>query len=173
MVSAPNFPLVYGDTNSTLAGALAAKKLHISVVHIEAGLRSFNMKMPEEINRVLTDRISDILCCPTDNAVDNLRREGFEHIQCQVVKTGDVMQDAAWHYREISATRSHIIHKLKLAGKDFVLCTIHRVENTDDLGRLMSIIGALNEIAGEMNIVLPLHPRSTKIVESKKYSNEV
>ncbi len=127
----------------------------------------FNMKMPEEINRILTDRISDILCCPTDKAVENLKQEGFEHLPCQVVKTGDVMQDAAQHYREISATRSHIIHRLKLAGKDFLLCTIHRAENTDDLGRLTSIIDALNEISSEMEIVLPLHPRTTKIVESK------
>lgn len=162
----PDFAMVYGDTNSTLAGALAAKKLHIRVVHVEAGLRSFNMKMPEEINRVLTDRISDLLCCPTDKAVDNLKREGFEHLPCQVVRTGDVMQDAAQHYREISATRSHLIHKLKLAGNDFLLCTIHRAENTDDLERLTSIIEALNEIALELRVIFPIHPRTKKIIDS-------
>ena len=163
----PDFVMVYGDTNSTLAGALAAKKLHIKVVHVEAGLRSFNMKMPEEINRILTDRISDILCCPTDKAVENLKREGFEHIPCKVVKTGDVMQDAARHYREISVTRSNVIRKLNLAGKEFLLCTMHRAENTDGLERLTSIIDALNEISSEMEIILPLHPRTTKIVESR------
>ena len=163
----PDFVMVYGDTNSTLAGALAAKKLHIKVVHVEAGLRSFNMKMPEEINRILTDRISDILCCPTDKAIDNLKREGFEHIPCQIVKTGDVMQDAARYYQEISATRSNIIRKLNLEGKDFLLCTIHRAENTDNIGRLTSIIEALNEISSEMEIILPLHPRTTKIVEGR------
>lgn len=162
----PDFVMVYGDTNSTLAGALAAKKLHIRVVHVEAGLRSFNMNMPEEINRVLTDRISDILCCPTDKAVDNLKREGFEHIPCQVVKTGDVMQDAAQYYQGISATRSNIIRKLNLGGREFLLCTIHRAENTDDLVRLTNIINALNEIALESKIILPLHPRTKKSIDS-------
>lgn len=159
----PDFVMVYGDTNSTLAGALAAKKLHIKVVHVEAGLRSFNMQMPEEINRILTDRISDILCCPTDKAVDNLKREGFEYIPCKVVKTGDVMQDAAWYYQEISATKSNIIRKLNLEGNEFLLCTMHRAENTDDPERLSSIFAALHEISLEMRVVLPLHPRTRKI----------
>lgn len=124
------------------------------------------MNMPEEINRVLTDRISDILCCPTDKAVDNLKREGFEHIPCQVVKTGDVMQDAAQYYQGISATRSNIIRKLNLGGREFLLCTIHRAENTDDLVRLTNIINALNEIALESKIILPLHPRTKKSIDS-------
>lgn len=162
----PDFVMVYGDTNSTLAGALAAKKLRINVVHVEAGLRSFNMKMPEEINRIITDRISDILCCPTDKAIENLKLEGFEHLPCRVVKTGDVMQDVARHYREISATRSSIMRKLNLEGKDFLLCTIHRAENTDDPKRLMNIINALNEIALETRGILPLHPRTKKIIDS-------
>ncbi|GJQ23499.1 UDP-N-acetylglucosamine 2-epimerase (non-hydrolyzing) [Candidatus Brocadia sapporoensis] len=162
----PDYVLVYGDTNTTLAGALAAKKLHIRVVHIEAGLRSYNMKMPEEINRILTDRISDILCCPTDKAIENLKREGFEHLPCQVVMTGDVMQDAAWYYREVSANKSNIMNELGLAGEDFLLCTIHRAENTDDVGRLTNIVNALNEIALELEVILPLHPRTKKIINS-------
>jgi UDP-GlcNAc3NAcA epimerase len=162
----PDAVLVYGDTNSTLAGALAAKKLHIDVVHVEAGLRSYNMDMPEEVNRVLTDRISDLLCCPTDHAVENLRREGFEHLNCSIIKTGDVMQDAALYYSEISAKRSTIIDRLKLNEVPFALCTIHRAENTDDRARLCSIVEALNLIAREMRVVLPLHPRTKRILQS-------
>jgi len=165
LVEKPEFVLVYGDTNSTLAGALSAKKLHIRVVHVEAGLRSFNMLMPEEINRVLTDRISDVLCCPTDNAVENLRQEGFEKFPCKFSKTGDVLQDAAYYYRKISSTKSDIIHNLNLKERDFVLCTIHRADNTEDLCRLNSIISALNEIGHEIDIVFPVHPRTAKIIE--------
>ncbi|MBI3584676.1 MAG: UDP-N-acetylglucosamine 2-epimerase (non-hydrolyzing) [Nitrospinae bacterium] len=168
----PDFLMVYGDTNSTLAGALAAKKLHIGVIHVEAGLRSFNMRMPEEINRVLTDRISDILCCPTKKSVENLKNEGFENLQCQVVKTGDVMQDAAWFYQDISGMKSQIICQLTLENKNFILCTIHRAENTDDLSRLSSIISALNEIAKEVDIILPLHPRTVKILEKNNLQIE-
>jgi len=164
----PDFVLVYGDTNSTLAGALAAKKLHIKVVHVEAGLRSFNMTMPEEINRILTDRISDILCCPTDNAVENLTMEGFKRFTCKIAKTGDVMQDAALFYSNFSAEKSKIIGEMALSGKDFILCTIHRAENTDNLDRLTSIIEALNEISLQIPIVLPLHPRTKKIIASSQ-----
>lgn len=158
----PDFVMVYGDTNSTLAGALAAKKLHIKVVHVEAGLRSFNMAMPEEVNRILTDRISDMLCCPTNLAVENLIVEGFGNFPCTIAKTGDVMQDAALFYREAAKEKSTVISRLGLAEREFVLCTIHRAENTDDLLRLRSIVAALNEIAGEMEIVLPIHPRTMK-----------
>lgn len=175
----PDYVLVYGDTNSTLAGALAAKKLHIKVVHVEAGLRSFNMRMPEEINRILTDRISDILCCPTGTAVENLKSEGFtkavlstdhrslitDH-QPLVVNTGDVMLDAALYYSTFSAEKSTVIKDLDLEGKDFALCTIHRAENTDDLARLSSIFAAFHEISAKMKIVLPLHPRTRKILET-------
>jgi len=166
----PHYVMVYGDTNSTLAGALAAKKLHIRVVHVEAGLRSFNMRMPEEINRILTDRISDILCCPTDNAVDNLRNEGFNRFDCTVVNTGDVMQDAAVFYSSRSAYKSNIMKTLELDRKDFVLCTIHRAENTDDLSRLNSIVDALNEISRQIAIILPLHPRTNKIIASSQHT---
>lgn len=163
----PDWVLVYGDTNSTLAGALAAKKLHIKVAHVEAGLRSFNMEMPEEVNRILTDRISDLLLCPTETAMCNLEREGFSAFPCRVVRTGDVMQDAAFYYRGIAAEKSEIIARLGLAGKAFALCTIHRAENTDDPDRLQAIMAALDKIADEVEVVLPLHPRTRKIMESR------
>lgn len=170
----PDYVMVYGDTNSTLAGALAAKKLHIKVIHVEAGLRSFNMRMPEEINRILTDRISDILCCPTETAVENLIDEGFKlpsnsqftNNDPLVINTGDVMQDAAQYYSKFSAEKSTIINALELEGKEFVLCTIHRAENTDDESRLRNIFEALLEISNELPVVLPLHPRTQKIIET-------
>ena len=158
----PDRVLVYGDTNSTLAGALTAAKMHIPVAHIEAGLRSFNMKMPEEVNRILTDRISDLLFCPTQTAIDNLSKEGYPFAGTKVLLSGDVMQDAALYYAQTSASKSNIIEKLKL--KDFVLCTLHRAENTDDLSRLKSIIDTLSEINNTIPVVLPLHPRTRKIV---------
>ena len=161
----PDRVVVYGDTNSTLAGALAAKKLHMDVVHVEAGLRSYNMRMPEEINRILADRISDVLCCPTLRAVENLRQEGFEKLQCTVVQTGDVMYDAALYYSGLSAARSSIVDRLGLAGRDFALCTVHRAENTEDPARLTSIATALNAISREMRVVLPLHPRTRSALQ--------
>jgi UDP-GlcNAc3NAcA epimerase len=167
----PDFVMVYGDTNSTLAGALAAKKLHIRVVHVEAGLRSFNMQMPEEINRILTDRISSILCCPTDRAVENLEREGFRNFNCSIVKTGDVMYDAAMFYADIASKKSGIMERLKMDGKDFALCTVHRAENTDDPVRLRNIFEALGEISKEMIVILPVHPRTRKILESLDYAS--
>jgi len=162
----PDIVVVYGDTNSTLAGALAAKKLHIKLAHVEAGLRSFNMKMPEEINRIVTDRISDLLFCPTDQAIENLKREGFENFECKAIKCGDVMQDAAIYYSQISDEKSTAIEDLNLYDKKFILCTMHRQENTDDMDNLESIINGLNKINNEMAIVLPLHPRTRKILEA-------
>jgi len=159
----PDYVMVYGDTNSTLAGALAAAKLCIPVAHVEAGLRSFNMKMPEEINRILTDRISRFLFCPTENAVLNLRNEGFESLKCKIVKSGDVMQDAAMFYSKQSSQKSAIIDNLGL--KEFVICTIHRAENTDDIERLKNIFEALTFINKEVRVVLPLHPRTKKMVD--------
>ena len=152
----PDVVLVYGDTNSTLAGAIAASKLHIPIAHIEAGLRSFNMKMPEEINRVLTDRISKWLFCPTDTAVENLKREGFENFNCRIVKTGDVMLDAALYYKQF-AKRPNINLE-----NEYILCTIHRAENTEDRDRLRNIFESLEEIAREIQVILPLHPRTRK-----------
>lgn len=150
----PDWVFVYGDTNSTIAGALAAKKLHIKVAHIEAGLRSFNMAMPEEINRILTDRISDILFCPTDKAIENLKSEGYGNSGCRMVKNGDVMQDAALFYSDRARKPQDII-PLK-----FVLCTVHRAENTDDEVRLKNIFYALETISEQCPVVLPLHPRT-------------
>jgi len=128
----PDCMMVYGDTNSTLAGAIVASKLHIKLAHIEAGLRSFNMKMPEEINRILTDRVSQILFCPTDTAIENLKSEGFDNFDCKIVKSGDVMQDGAMFYKQFAkkpATNTPITN-------NYILCTIHRAENTDDPQRL-------------------------------------
>ncbi len=169
----PDYLMVYGDTNSTIAGALAAKKLKIKVVHIEAGLRSFNMDMPEEINRALTDRISDFLFCPTDTAVQNLLNEGISaNSGFHVIQNGDVMQDAALYYAQNSANRSKIISKYGLSGIDFALCTIHRQENTDNIDRLKVIIDAMNEIQRSQKVIVPLHPRTKKIIESNNLKPE-
>jgi len=164
----PDIVVVYGDTNSTIAGVLAAKKLHIKVVHVEAGLRSFNMKMPEEINRILTDRISDLLICPTDTAIENLEKEGFSTLPSKVVKCGDIMKDAVEFYSEISAKKSSIISKLNLQFNEFVLATIHRQENTDSIENLKSIFEGLQEINKIKQVVLPLHPRTKAML--KKYN---
>ncbi len=156
----PDWVLVYGDTNSTIAGALAARKMHIRVAHVEAGLRSFNMRMPEEINRILTDRISNILFCPTDTAVNNLKKEGYEGFDIGIIKSGDVMQDAAMFYSSRSKAPG-----FALPG-EFVLATIHRAENTDDPKRLTDIFTAFTLIAEKMPVILPLHPRTKKIIEA-------
>jgi UDP-GlcNAc3NAcA epimerase len=155
----PDWVMVYGDTNSTLAGAIAASKLHIKIAHIEAGLRSFNMNMPEEINRILTDRISNILFCPTIKSKRNLENEGFRNFDCRIIRCGDVMYDGALYYKNF-ARKINTIN-----DKDFVLCTIHRAENTDNETKLKNIIIALQEIAKNKLVVLPLHPRTKKIIE--------
>ena len=167
----PDWIMVYGDTNSTLAGAIVASKLHIKLAHIEAGLRSFNMKMPEEVNRILTDRVSTILFCPTDTAMKNLKAEGFPfslttNHQQLITNVGDVMQDGAMFYKNL-AIKPNIEIK-----NDFILCTIHRAENTDDEIRLKSIFEALNEIAKEKQIILPLHPRTKKLLENLQTKNQ-
>lgn len=161
----PDGVLVYGDTNSTLAGALAASKLHIPIAHVEAGLRSFDMKMPEEINRVLTDRVSKILFCPTKHALENLSKEGFSQFNCEIVRSGDVMYDAVLYYKHQIERRSRIIQKEKLDNTPFVLVTLHRAENTNDVDRLNQICNALNEINEETRIIVPLHPRTKTFLQ--------
>lgn len=163
----PQLVMVYGDTNSTLAGALAARKLNIPVAHVEAGLRSFKMTMPEEINRILTDRISDLLFCPTDKAVSNLENESFRQFNCQIFQVGDVMYDSALFYASRAEAKSDVLNRLSLAHKPFVLCTIHRQENTDDLNNLNSIITGLNSLSHETTVILPLHPRTRKIMQQQ------
>jgi UDP-GlcNAc3NAcA epimerase len=153
----PDWILVYGDTNSTLAGALAAVKLHMSVAHVEAGLRSFNRRMPEEINRILTDHASDILFAPTETAVANLRSEGIP--KRRIIRTGDVMYDAALHYSgEID--EDMILNSLGLKAKDYVLATVHRAENTDNITNLRNIVNGLKIVAQQVSVLLPLHPRT-------------
>ena len=165
----PDCLVVFGDTNSTIAGALAASKLHIKVAHVEAGLRSFNMRMPEEVNRILTDRISDILFCPTETAINNLKAEGFDNFKSKIVNSGDVMYDVALYYSKISAEHSTIINDLNPGEKPLLLATLHRQENTDDLERLSSILTAFNELSENYQIVLPIHPRTRKIIEREKF----
>jgi UDP-GlcNAc3NAcA epimerase len=155
--SKPEVVLVYGDTNSTLAGALAAAKLHVPVAHVEAGLRSFNRRMPEEINRVLTDHVSELLFCPTAASVTNLAREG---IVCGVHQLGDVMYDATLMMSGLANSRSRILDQLGLTPKSYALATVHRAENTDDPQRLAAVLEYLREVAREMPVVFPLHPRT-------------
>ncbi|WP_179991436.1 non-hydrolyzing UDP-N-acetylglucosamine 2-epimerase [Acinetobacter sp. YH16058] len=162
--SKPDRLMVYGDTNSTLAGALAASKLHIPVAHIEAGLRSFNMRMPEEINRILTDQVSDILFCPTETAVKNLKNEGFDQKPVQVLNVGDVMQDSSMFFAE-RAVKGEALKDVP--ESNFIVATLHRAENTDDPTRLKAIVDALNYIHKNiLPVVLPLHPRTQKVVKS-------
>lgn len=160
----PDWVLVYGDTDSTLAGALAASKLHLRLAHVEAGLRSFNMQMPEEINRILTDRVSDLLFCPTQTAIDNLRREGYDHIGTEIVRTGDVMYDAALFYS--SSARPP---QTELPER-FVLCTLHRAENTDTPEVLTALIQGLEAVSEkQLPVVLPLHPRTRAKLDALGY----
>lgn len=156
----PDLVLVYGDTNSTLAGALAAVKLHIPIAHIEAGLRSYDRKMPEEINRIIVDRISAILFSPTQTGVNNLKEEG---IKKGVYYSGDVMLDATLQSIEIAKKKSKILGKLKLKGNDYLLATIHRASNTDSKKNLENIMNAFLKI--DKKIVLPVHPRTMKYFE--------
>jgi UDP-GlcNAc3NAcA epimerase len=159
LIEKPDYMMVYGDTNSTLAGAIVASKLHIRLVHIEAGLRSFNMKMPEEVNRILTDRVSSILFCPTETAMQNLKSEGYDRLDCKVVNSGDVMQDGAIFYGDLAVKPQCEIED------DFILCTIHRAESTDNEQKLRDIFDAISVIAKDKQIILPLHPRTKIFME--------
>lgn len=160
----PDWVLVYGDTNSTLAGALAASKLNIKIAHVEAGLRSYNMQMPEEINRILTDRISSILFCPTKQSLENLNIEGYNHFnKVNIVECGDVMYDAALFYTQKNTDKPELIDTLTLKKNNFILATIHRAENTDNIENLRLLNSIFNELSKVYTIVLPLHPRTQKI----------
>jgi UDP-GlcNAc3NAcA epimerase len=161
MEQRPDWVVVHGDTNSTLAGALAARKLNLLLAHVEAGLRSFNCRMPEEINRVLADHMSDFLFCPTDTAVRNLHAEGIER---GVKQVGDVMFDAALFSRENARASSRVLQTLGLKPREFVLATVHRAENTDDTERLASICKGLACVANETPVILALHPRTRKLL---------
>lgn len=161
----PDVCLVYGDTNSTLAGAVAAAKLHVPVAHVEAGLRSFNRRMPEEINRVLTDHVSDWLFAPTHTAVKNLSAEGVASEK--VYLTGDVMYDVARLILDNPNRRTDISDRMNLPEKGYTVATLHRQENTDDPARLVGILTALVDIAKTMPVVLPIHPRTRKMAASQ------
>lgn len=164
----PDLVFVFGDTNSTLAGALAAAKLHIPIGHVEAGLRSFNRRMPEEINRVLTDHASDLLFAPTATAVANLRREGLPDEKIHLI--GDVMYDSALYCRSKANDTSRILARLNLMPQSYILATIHRAENTDDPDRLRAIMQGLGEAASatKLPVILPLHPRTREALTNDK-----
>jgi UDP-N-acetylglucosamine 2-epimerase len=175
----PKVVLVYGDTNSTLAGALSAAKLNIPVAHVEAGLRSYNQAMPEEVNRLLTDHLSTFLFCPTDQAARNLLKEGIKDGEGRIVKrVGDVMYDSILYYSKIAGRKSTPLKDLgfdtrhKTRVTSYYLATLHRAENTDNPKRLKSILKALNEIGRNTPIVLPLHPRTKKMIETYHHCSE-
>jgi UDP-GlcNAc3NAcA epimerase len=167
----PQVTLIYGDTNSTVAGALAAAKLHVPVAHVEAGLRSFNRRMPEEINRLAADAISDLLFTPTASATAQLLREG--HPAHRIIETGDVMYDAALAMRERARERSRILDDLGVAEGQYYLATIHRAENTDDAARLTAIVGALEALGRTWQVVLPLHPRTRAALDREGLTDRV
>ena len=176
----PDFIVLYGDTNSTLAGAVAAAKTHVPIVHIEAGLRSFNKAMPEEINRIVCDHCSTLLFTPTKAGLENLRREGFTIggvstgsttakptiDNPKVYHCGDIMYDNSLHFAHIAEEKTDIIQRLELAGKPFILATIHRDSNTDHPERLSAIFKALFQLSKECQVVLPLHPRTAKLLKT-------
>lgn len=170
--------VLYGDTNSTLAGAVAASKLHVPVYHIESGLRSYNMAMPEEVNRIVCDQLSSICFAPTQTAVDNLKREGFfetkatfaDGNQRRVVLSGDVMYDNSRYFAPIAEAKSHLLNDLGVEPERYILVTIHRDYNTDHPERMAGIVSALEQLAteGQIPVVLPLHPRTQHILEQQK-----
>ena len=170
----PDFIVLYGDTNSTLAGAVAAAKIHVPIVHIEAGLRSFNKSMPEEINRIVCDHCSTLLFTPTKAGLENLKHEGFPRDNDgpytidnpKVYHCGDIMYDNSLHFADIAEEKTDIIQRLELADKSFILATIHRDSNTDQSERLSAIFNALIHLSEECQVVLPLHPRTNKLLRT-------
>jgi len=176
----PDIVLVYGDTNTTLAGALTAAKLHIPVAHVEAGLRSYNRVMPEEVNRVITDHLSTILFCPTETAVNNLKKEGLANILDSVnpvspdspiiLNVGDVMYDSVLFYSDKAENRLDILKELEVKPQKYGLVTIHRAENTDNSKRLSNILEALGVVSKDLLIIWPMHPRNKKFVNQLNFS---
>lgn len=172
----PNAIVLYGDTNSTLAGGIAASKIHVPVVHIEAGLRSFNKAMPEEVNRIMCDHVSTLLFSPTKTGYDNLVSEGFKTgnnapysaDNPKIYHCGDVMYDNSFHFSEVAENKTAILEKHNLQKNNFILATIHRNNNTDEPERLNSLFGALNSISDteKVDVILPLHPRTAKLLEA-------
>lgn len=163
--SRPDMAMVYGDTNSTVAGSLAAAKLHIPVAHVEAGVRSFNRRMPEEINRVTTDHLADLLLAPTPAAMENLRREGLER---RAVWTGDIMFDALRHWQAVAARDSQALSRLGLSEGNYGVVTIHRAENTDDESKLKALLTMLEDLSAYWGypLVFPVHPRTAKVIRA-------
>ena len=176
----PDFIVLYGDTNSTLAGAVAAAKIHVPIVHIEAGLRSFNKAMPEEINRIVCDHCSTLLFTPTKAGLENLKREGFPIDESgpstgsgsatidhpKVYHCGDIMYDNSLHFANIAEEKTDIIQRLELGGKSFILATIHRDTNTDHSERLSAIFRSILRLSKDCQVVLPLHPRTAKLLKA-------
>ncbi len=160
----PDCVLIYGDTNSTLAGALAAAKLHIPVAHVEAGLRTFDRKMPEEVNRIIADQLSTWLFTPTEQAIINLNQEGYA--DSRIIPVGDVMYDAALFYIEKAVQTSHILQQLNYQPKEYILATIHRAENTNDPNALKTLFQTLDQLARTKPVVMPLHPRTKQILNN-------
>jgi UDP-GlcNAc3NAcA epimerase len=158
----PSRVLIYGDTNSTLAAALAATKLHIPIAHVEAGLRLFDQRVPEEVNRLIADQLSDILFSPTDLAVKNLRREGIA--ESRIHQIGDVMYDVALQYGDKAEQKSSILQRLKVDKKNYVLATLHRPENVDNKQRLETIFRAMRLVSEQIPVVFPVHPRTYKML---------
>ena len=175
LIEKPNAIVLYGDTNSTLAGAMAASKIHIPVIHIEAGLRSFNKSMPEEINRIMCDHVSTLLFSPTKTGFNNLIQEGFlsqnnapySIDNPKIYHCGDVMYDNSLFFSKISDVKTSIINDLKLKNNGFILATIHRNNNTDEPIRLNALFKSLNDISinHQLQIVLPLHPRTSNLLD--------
>ncbi len=164
-IEKPAALLVYGDTNSTLAGAISADKKGVKLIHVEAGLRSFNLEMPEERNRIATDALSDLLLCPSQTAINNLLQEAKTKSNACIVNSGDIMNDAVDYYSRFSEEKSNILQDLKLTENTFILATIHRQDNTDTLENLKAIFDALQEITKETQVIMPLHPRTKKALE--------
>ena len=173
----PDYVVLYGDTNSTLAGPIAASKLHTPIAHIEAGLRSNNLAMPEEVNRILTDRVSNLLFCPTTLAIKNLQDEGYPfqlaNSRNQIIENvGDVMLDVVRHFDK-EFKKNKILENLGLKEKEYILCTIHRAENVDDYKNLDNILEALIHISADIRVVLPIHPRTKNKLSKYKFIKQL